>query len=118
MGENYRALRKVYDSIYANVAESLQPYLHSLDFFRQNEIKNNMNVNGLGHGFPTLRQNFGTYDRLNSFDLFYYINGQFLLTIGGHLYMPDGEKPDEVKGEKLSTKKLYKKFIEGATFMV
>ena len=54
-----------------------------------------MHVNGLGHGFVTLRENVGAYDLLNSLDLFDEVKGK---------------KLDEVKGKKLSIKKLYEKF--------
>ena len=56
-----------------------------------------------------MEQNFGAYNLLNYFDFFYYINGRFPNTTG-HLYVPDGEKPQEVEGDILNMKKLYEKF--------
>ena len=41
--------------------------------------------------------------------MFYYLNGR-LLTATGHLFVPDGEKLEEVEGEKLNLKQLYAKF--------
>ena len=45
----------------------------------------------------------GPVEFLVSLALFYYLNGRFLLT-NGHLFVPDGEKSEEIEGEKLNLK--------------
>ena len=46
METNYKVLRRVYDSMYSNVAKNFQPYLFCLDFSEQGEIENDINING------------------------------------------------------------------------
>ena len=106
MEKNHNVVRKVYDSIYANLAENFLNYMSSLDSNEINGIRDNMFAKGLGQ---RLEQNFGTYDLLTVFDFFYYVNGRFPSTTG-HLYVPDGEKPREVEGENINIQKLYEKF--------
>ena len=48
METNYKVLRRVYDSIYSNLAKNFQPYLFCLDFSEQGEIENDININGPG----------------------------------------------------------------------
>ena len=60
-------------------------------------------------GRLNIRENLGANSLLNSFDLFYYMNRRSPFTTGD-LYVLDGEKLDQVKGEKLNIKELYKKF--------
>ena len=104
---NCKILRRVNDSIYSNVAENFQHHLFSLDFPEQYEIENDISINS--PGIANIRKNLGANSLLNSFDLFYYINGRFPFNTG-HVYIPDGEKTDEVKGDKLNIKELYEKF--------
>ena len=42
--------------------------------------------------------------------MFYYINGRLLYT-DGHLFVPDGETPPGIIGEKLSLKELFAKIF-------
>ena len=46
----------------------------------------------------------------DSFAMFYYINGRLPYT-DGHLFVPDGETPPGIIGEKLSLKELFAKFF-------
>ena len=45
----------------------------------------------------------------NLFSLFYYLNSRLPLT-SGHLFVPYGEKPEQIKGDNLKLKLLYEKF--------
>ena len=46
---------------------------------------------------------------LDSFALFYYLNSGLPIT-NGHLFEPNGEKPEEIEGEMLNLKLLYEEF--------
>lgn len=85
---------------------NFQAYLFSPDFSEQEEIENDIGTNSsrIFH----ISENLGANSPLNSFDLFYYINGRFPFT-AGHLYVPDGVKPD-VNVKKLKIKEIYKTF--------
>ena len=43
------------------------------------------------------------------FDLFYYMNGRLTLTTG-HLYIPVGDRPEEVGEEYINMKDLYEQY--------
>ena len=45
----------------------------------------------------------------NLFSLFYYLNSRLPLA-NGHLFVPYGEKPEQIKGDNLKLKLLYEKF--------
>ena len=67
-------------------------------------------------GILNIRENLGANSLLNFFEFLYYINRRFSLTTG-QLYVPDGEKPDEVKGKKTNIKN-YTKSLGGVLHTV
>ena len=54
---------RVYNSIYSNVAENFQPCLFSLDFSEQDEIENDINING--PRIANIRENLDANSLLN-----------------------------------------------------
>ena len=106
MGRNYKVLWMVHYSIQSSIAENFQAYLFSPDFSEQEEIENDIGTNS--SRIFNISENLGANSPLNSFDLFYYINGRFPFT-AGHLYVPDEVKPD-VNVKKLKIKEIYKTF--------
>ena len=108
MEKNYRVLRQMPDSINTSVAKNFQPYLLSLDFSEEQELETDMRTNSPGL-FSIEENNLYSTDfiqLMRSFDLFYYMDGRFPLTTG-HLYIPDGKKPEEVANEYINRKNPY-----------
>ena len=116
MEKNYKVLRKLHDSIYSNIAENFQAYLFSLSFsdwhkkinweWHKNEMLGNFEHKGKSRcKFPS---EFFRFSLLHKPEI-------FLTT--GQLYVPDGEKPDEVKGKKPNIKN-YTKSLGGVIHTV
>ena len=66
-----------------------------------NDIKSNV------WAFKIIQEYDSSFELMKSFDIFYYLNGRFPYT-NGLLWVPNGDKPDIISGEKLSLKRLYK----------
>ena len=66
-----------------------------------NDIKSNVWT------FKTIQEYDSSFKLMKSFDIFYYLNGRFPYT-NSLLWVPNGDKPDIISGEKLSLKRLYK----------
>ena len=105
---NYRVARRVYASIYANIAEQFQIFLNSLPPDEIDEIENDFRASG--NGLLSIRDTQSTVELFNSFAMFYFINGR-LPNTDDHLFVPDGETPPGIIGEKLSLKELFAKFF-------
>ena len=105
---NYRVARRVYASIYANIAEQFQIFLNSLPPDEIDEIENDFRASG--NGLLSIRDTQSTVELFNSFAMFYFINGRLPYT-DDHLFVPDGETPTGIIGEKLSLKELFAKFF-------
>ena len=105
---NYRVARRVYASIYANIAEQFQIFLNSLPPDEIDEIENDFRASG--NGLLSIRDTQSAVELFNSFAMFYFINGRLPYT-DDHLFVPDGETPPEIIGEKLSLKELFAKFF-------
>ena len=105
---NYRVARRVYASIYANIAEQFQIFLNSLPPDEIDEIENDFRASG--NGLLSIRDTQSTVELFNSFAMFYFINGRLPYT-DDHLFVPDGETPPGIIGEKLSLKELFAKFF-------
>ena len=72
------------------------------------EIENDVRANG--NGLLSVRDTESTAELFDSFAMFYYINGRLPYT-DGHLFVPDGEIPSGIQGEKLSLKEPFAKFF-------
>ena len=107
MKHNYRVPRRVYASTYANMAKQFKIYLNSLPADQIDEIKNDFRANG--NGLLSVRQTESAMELLDSFAMFYYINGRLAYS-DGHLFGPDGETPPGIIGENLSLKESLQHF--------
>ena len=108
MKHNYSVARRVYASTYANIAEQFKIYLNSLPPDEIDEIENDFRVTG--NGLLSVRQMESATELFDSFAIFYYINGRLPYTYG-HLFVPDGETPARIIGEKSSLKELFANFF-------
>ena len=108
MKHNYKVARRVYGSIYTNIAEQFKIYVNSLLPDEIDEIENNFRANG--NGLLSVRDAASATELFDSFVMFYYINGRLPYT-DGHLFVPDGEIPPVIQGENLNLKELFPKFF-------
>ena len=109
MKYNYWVARRVYASTYANMAEQFKIYLNFIPPDEIDEIENDFRVNG--NVLLSIRQTESAVELFDSFAMFYFINGR-LPYRGGHLFVPDGETPAGIIGEKLSPKELFCKIFQ------
>ena len=86
-------------NIYQSVADNFLHYVSSLDLDKINEL-NGVN----GPGMLNTNQQTSARSLLETGCRFPLTNGQ--------LYVPNGEKLEEITGDKLNLKELYKKFKE------
>ena len=108
MKHNHRVAQRVYASTYANMSEQSKIYLNSLPPEEIDEIENHFRANG--NGLLSVRQMESPTEPFDCFAMFYYTNGR-LPYMDGHLFVPDGETPTGIIGEKLSLKELFAKFF-------
>ena len=90
-------------NIYQSAADNFLHYVSSLDLDKINELNGDVRVNG--PGMLNINQQTSARSLLETFDSFYHINGRFPLT-NGQLYVPNGEKLEEITGDKLNLKEL------------
>ena len=100
--KNYRISRRVYQSLFVDIADSFIEYIHSLDVNETQQIDDDLKVNGWGT--KSLLEIENAYELLNIFQMFYYFNGRLPLT-NGLLIVPDGEVSEVT--EKINLKLLY-----------
>ena len=108
MKYNYRVARRVYASTYPNITEQFKIFLNSLLPDEIDKIENYFKANG--NGLLSVCQTESVTELFDAFAMFYYINWK-LPYMEGHLFLPDGETPPGIIGEKLSLKKLFAKFF-------
>ena len=90
MKHNYKVARRVYGSIYTNIAEKFKIYIISLKRDEIDEIENDFRVNG--NSLLSAHDTGSTTELFNLFAMFYYINGRLPYT-DGHLFVPNREIP-------------------------
>ena len=73
-----------------------------------NCLENDFRANG--NGLLSVRQTESVTELFDSCATFYYINGR-LPYMDEHLFVPDGETPAGIIGEKLSHKELFVKIF-------
>ena len=105
MEKNYRVLKRVYDSIFATIAENFHLYLNSLSEEEKTEIDSDF----VSSGLASIRDTESAFDLLSLFDFFYFVNGRFS-TATGHTFVPKSDFSLEVNEEEVNIKKLYEKF--------
>ena len=98
----------MYALTYANIAEQFKIYLNSLPPDDIDEIENDFRANG--NSLFSVQQKESATELFDSFAMFYYINCRLPYT-DGYLFVPDGETPPGIIGEKLSLKELFAKFF-------
>ena len=102
---NYRIIRRVYQHLYANIADIFFEYIHHLN---PDEIQQfNDNIKSNGWGVTDLLEIDNSLELLSTFQLFYGNTGRLPLT-NGLMIVPDGEVPEREK--KINLKSLYKIF--------
>ena len=102
---NYRIIRRVYQHLYANIADIFIEYINSLDADEIQELDEDLKTNEWSA--KTLLKIENSFEPLSIFQLFYYFNGSLPLT-NGLLVVPDGEVPNGK--EKTNLKNLYEMF--------
>ena len=90
MKHNYKVARRVYGSIYTNIAEKFKIYIISLKRDEIDEIENDFRVNG--NSLLSAHDTGSTKELFNLFAMFYYINGRLPYT-DGHLFVPNRNSP-------------------------
>ena len=103
--KKHRILRRVYQSLFADVADCFIEYIHSLDVDEMQQLEDDLKANGWGT--KSLLEIEKAYELLTIFQMFYYFNGRLPL-INGLLIVPDGETPEGT--EKMNLKLLYEMF--------
>ena len=105
VGKNYRISRRVYQSLFVDIADSFIEYIHSLNVDEIQQLDDDLKANEWGT--KSLLEIENAYEPLTIFQMFYYFNGRLCLT-NGLLIIPDGGVP---KGtEKINLKLLYEMF--------
>ena len=102
---NYRIIRRVYQHLYADIADIFIEYIHSLDADEIQELDEDLKTNGWGA--KTLLEIENSFELSSIFQLIYYLNGRLPLT-NGLLVVPDDEVPDGK--QKINLKHLYEMF--------
>ena len=102
---NYRIIRRVYQHLYADIADIFIEYIHSLDADEIRKLDEDLKNNEWGA--KTLLEIENSFELLSFFQLFYYLNGRLPLT-NGLLVVPDSEMPNGK--EKINQKNLYEMF--------
>ena len=103
--KNYKISRRVYQSLFVDVADIFIEYIHSLDADEVQQLDDDLKANE--YGAKSLLEIENAYEMLTNFQMFYYFNGRLPLTID-LLIVPDGETPGST--EKINLKLLYEMF--------
>ena len=103
---NYRVARRVYQHLYYDIAELFFEYVQSMSAFEQQDIDEDMRINGWG-SVEKISEVKDSMRMLNLFQDFYTATRR-LLTFNGLLVVPDGDaQPGE---NKINMKQLYELF--------
>ena len=103
---NYKVTRRVYQYLYYDIAELFFDYIKSLDSLEQQDIDEDMRINGWG-SVEKISEIQDSMRMLNLFQDFYTATGR-LPTFNGLLVVPDGDaQPGE---NKVNMKQLYDLF--------
>ena len=102
---NYRIARRIYQRLFLDITELFHEYIQSIDFYEQQDIEEDMKINGWGtvKNIKTIKDSIRL---LNLFQNFYTATGR-LPTFNELLVVPDGDAQPE---EKINLKQLYNMF--------
>ena len=95
---NYRIARRIYEQLFLNIAELFHEYIQSIDFYEQQEIEEDMKINGWGT-VENIRTIKDSMRLLNLFQNFYTATGR-LPTFNELLVVPDRDAQPEEKNLK------------------
>ena len=109
--KNFKLCRRVYQSLFVDIADVFIQYIYSLELDKIKELDDDIKANGWGIESIVDMQN--SFELLQIFQLFDYLNGRLLLT-NGLLPVPDGETPPGTK--KISLKRLYELFKDTKSY--
>ena len=98
---NYKVARRVYQQLYFHIAELFHEYIQSIDLYEQQDIEEDMKINGWGT-VENIRSIKDSMRLLNIFQDFYNATGR-LPTFNELLIVPNG---DAQPGEKVNMKQL------------
>ena len=99
--------RRVNSSLYKSISENFQEHLRFLEL---NELdQRNASIKTNGRGLKKKEDYNSPFELIKSVNTSYYLNGGILVT-NGLLWIPNGDKPDFISGEKISIQKLYELF--------
>ena len=102
---NYRIIRRIYQHLYAEIADIFFEYIHHLDPDEIQQLNDDIKSNGWG--VTDLLEIDNSLELLSTFQLSYDNTGRLPLT-NGLMILPDGEVPEREK--KVNFKSLYKLF--------
>ena len=103
--KNYKILRRVYQSLFVDLADAFIEYIHTLDADEIQQLDDDIKANG--YGVKSLLEIENSYELLKIFQLFYYLNGRLLLT-NDLMIIANGEVPERIV--KVNLKLLYEMF--------
>ena len=106
--QNYKVARRVYSSIYTNIAGQFKICVNSFASWRNSWRWKHFRANG--NGLLSVRDTESATESFDSFAMFYYVNGRLPYN-DGHLFVPDREISLGIKGEELSLKELFAKIF-------
>ena len=98
---NYKVARRVYQHLHIDIAELFYEYIQSIDSYEQQDIEEDMKINGWGT-VENIRSIKDSMRLLNIFQDFYNATGR-LPTFNELLIVPNG---DAQPGEKVNMKQL------------
>ena len=87
---NYKVVRRVYQYLYYDIAELFSDYVQSMSSFEQQDIDEDMRINGWG-SVEKVSEIQDSMRMLNFFQDFYMATRRFT-TINGLLVVPDGDE--------------------------
>ena len=97
--KNYKILRRVYQSLFADFADTFIEYIHTLDTDEIQQLDGNIKANG--YGVKSLLKIENLYELLK---VFHFLNGRLLVT-NDLMVIRDGEVLEVI--EKVNLKLLY-----------
>ena len=103
---NYRVARRVYQHLYYDIAELFFEYVQSMSAFEQQDIDEDMRINGWG----SVEKISEVKDSMRMLNLFqdFYTATRGLSTFNGLLVVPEGDA--QPGGNKINMKQLYDLF--------
>ena len=103
---NCRICRRVYQPLFADIADTFIQYINTLDLDEIEQLDNDLKANGWGVA-KLVMETENSIALLSIFQMFYYHNGRQPLA-NGLSPAPDGKTPPD--SEKISPKSLYEMF--------